>query len=251
MKMKNMIAALSAVMVSAASFAAMSITASAETKDSYDFKLGFLFAGTNIDEHIQVTADGQYTITAAIPDAGETNKNCLTLFIDSDVNIYDYAMTDGGDGIKDGVLKLTVDSVVVDGTPVAYTQSPNAVTTGDDGTSLRCNIHNPYAKPEEILDIPSVLTGTDKIEVTFTVSGLFNAQEEPTDAPTEAPTDAPSAATTAAATTAAGATTAAATSAPTTSTASNASTGESNGIALVVAGLAVAGAAAVVTRKRK
>lgn len=250
MKMKNMIAAMSAVMISAASFAAMSITAAAETKDTYDFKLGHLFAGTVIDEHIQITEDGQYTITAAIPDAGDTTAGSLILFIDSDVNIYDYAMTDGGDGIKDGVIKFNIDSITVDGQPIAYTPSANAVTTGDDGNSLRCNIHNPYAG--NVLDVPSELTGTETLAVTFTVSGLFGAEEQPTDAPTEAPTEAPTAAaTTAAATTAAGATTAAATTTAATTAASNAATGESNGIALVVAGMAVAGAAAVMTRKRK
>lgn len=96
--------------------------------------------------------------------------------------------------------------------------------------------------------------------VNITIDKITTGTEDaPTEAPTEAPTtEAPAettaapATTTAAGTTAAGSTTAAATTtaATTSSTTTNANTGD-NGIAIALAALGTAGAVAIVSRKRK
>ncbi len=254
MKMKNIAAIVAAMAVSAVSVVSMS--ASAEMKDSYTFALGGQFgvysdwAKTNT---VTVDHDGTYTITWTVPEATETNENDLTLLLDSDVNIYDYATTEGGTGLTDGTIKVTIDSVTVDGTALAYTQSAESLGTDDLGSALRVNMRNRFASPV-ITDLEANWSIQSELAVTFTVEGLFPVNDpEPTEASTEEQTTAPAdSTTTAAGTTTAGGTTTTAAGSTTTAvaTTTNAATGDT-GIAVAVAALAVAGGMVLVSRKNK
>ena len=156
--------------------------------ESYNFYLHGQYGGNGFwgDEYtVSVTEDGTYTITTDV--AGETNEEDMLLFLDSDVNVFDFS-EDGGNGVEQGNIKITVDSVKVDGEEVAYTPSENAVTTNDDGSSLRVNLVNRYASPV-VQDIDPNITVEESISVTFTIKGIFgdvNAGEDPgTDPGTE------------------------------------------------------------------
>lgn len=253
MKMKNIAAIVAAMAVSAVSV--MSMSASAEMKDSYTFALGGQF-GVYSDwsktNTVTVDHDGTYSLTWTVPEATETNEEDLTLLLDSDVNIYDYATTEGGTGLTDGTIKVTIDSVTVDGAVIAYTQSADSLTDGDDGSSLRVNMRNRFASPV-ITDLDANWAIESELVVTFTVEGLFPVVEETTEAP-ETTTAAPADGTTTAAgstTTAAGSTTTAAGGTTTAAaTTTNAATGDT-GIAVAVAALAVAGGMVLVSRKNK
>lgn len=258
MKMKSIAAIVAAMAVSAVSVVSMS--ASAEMKDSYTFALGGQFgvysdwAKTNT---VTVDHDGTYTITWTVPEATETNENDLTLLLDSDVNIYDYATTEGGTGLTDGTIKVTIDSVTVDGTALAYTQSAESLGTDDYGSALRVNMRNRFASPV-ITDLEANWSIQSELAVTFTVEGLFPVNDpELTEASTEETTAPADSTTTAAGTTTAGGTTTTAagtTTAGSTTTAAatttNAATGDT-GIAVAVAALAVAGGMVLVSRKNK
>ncbi|MDE5564538.1 MAG: glycoside hydrolase family 5 protein [Oscillospiraceae bacterium] len=57
----------------------------------------------------KVEKSGTYTIE--IPATGKTQAGDMMLFLDTDVNIYDYALNEDSDGLKDGTLKIAIDSV--------------------------------------------------------------------------------------------------------------------------------------------
>lgn len=253
MKMKNIAALVAAMAVSAVSLIALPASAD-ELPSSYTFYFGGAFAGLDFHKAnrvpVTVTADGSYSAT--LPGAGITSETDLILYLDSDVNIYAYGKEEGDDGLKNGTIQLSIDSVQVDGIDIAYSQSANAVTTGDNGHDLRANIYNSWGG---VTDIDPNLEVKEGITVNFTVSGLFPvAEPDPTDAPTEAATTAaPADSTTAAGstTTAAGSTTTAAGGTTTAAaTTTNAATGDT-GIAVAVAALAVAGGMVLVSRKNK
>ncbi len=260
MKMKKLAAMVAAMAVSAMSI--VSVNAFAEKQSAYEFYLGGSYAGHQFHSpdwvKVDVPADGTYTVT--YEGAGETNGDDFILYLDSNVNVWDYGTTEGGNGITDGTIKITIDSVLVDGQPIAYTMSDGAVRTSDDGNNLRVNVYNQWAGTK---DVDPNLTVTESVGITFTVSGLFDAEEPTTEATTTteaaATTTTEGGSTTAAGTTtksgsttkAAGSTTKAAASTTTTATTTNTATGDNSGIAVAVAALAVAGGALVASRKRK
>lgn len=257
MKMNKILAAMAASAISVSAFAAMNLSASAEKKDSYKFALRGQFGTENDwgDGHtVTVDKNGTYSIEWAVSQATETNNEDIILFIDTDVNIYDYAANENSDGITDGVIKFAIDSVTVDGVAQSYTFSEGSLRTDDGGSNMRLNLNNRF---QGNVDLDGNFAVEDKIVVTFTVDGLFeNADAEDT---TTTTTTAPAAAagttttTTAAAAAAGGTTTtkAAAAAAGTTTAAAQAAaaTGDA-GVGVVVAAVAVAGAAAYVSRKK-
>ena len=80
-------------------------------------------------------------------------------------------------------MNITINSIKVDGTEVAYTYEEGALTTMDDGKSLRLNIVNPWASPA-IYGIDSDITINEGIEITFTVQ-LGDEAPEPSTPVTE------------------------------------------------------------------
>ncbi len=240
MKMKH-IAALMATMAAAA-VSVMPMSASAEMKDSYTFQLVGYFGTVSdwdgaSDNMVTVDHDGTYTIVWEVDEPVASVEGEGVLCLDSDVNIYDYAAAAGGDGISDGTVRISIDSVAVDGNVQPYTQSANAVCSGDDNTSLRVNLNNQWGKTGAIADLNMAFTVESELTVTFTVEGLFPESEETTEAP-------------ATETTAAADTTTAVGSTTTAVVTTNAATGDT-GIAAAAAILAAAGGMILISRKSR
>ena len=258
MKMRKIIAAVAAA---AMSISMLAISASAEKKDSYtavlcvsagsnqQWKSGELAGSTDAT----ITGNGTYTVTAKM--AAATGSIELIL-ISTDIDVYAYG---DGSGLAGSGLGLTVDSVKVDGTAINYTgPSDGAFTTNDDGTTLRMNILNTWGN--SVSDIAST-TVENEISVTFTISGLDTDAEQPTEDSTsdESSTDSSSESSTDSSSDNTA-------SSSSDNTSSSANTGSSNntsstpsttgakagdaGVAVAVAGLALAGAAAFAARKK-
>ncbi len=155
-------------------------TPSDPVSDGYTFTMHGQYGGSDFwDDTYSIPVDKSGTYTINIDKVGETKKGDLALFLDSDVNVYDFKVNEDSTGIKDGTLNITVDSIKVDGTEVAYTYEEGALTTMDDGKSLRLNIVNPWSNPV-IEGIDPAITVTEGISVTFTVQLGAEEVKEPT-----------------------------------------------------------------------
>lgn len=269
MKMKNMVATMTAVALSAFSFAAMTASA-AVTEIPYNGASEGALAiqddgislrknifnewGHNVkDVNNKVVVTDNITVTFTVSGLGTNscNKN-----------------KDGTDGeayyayIAGSVSGTNVINVNENGNaPVAITGDGQYTATWDlpvdaaesfelllIGTNIDIYQYG-YQK-----DQPVSTCGLD-ITIDSIKTGVEDAPTEvPTDAPTEAPTtEAPATTTTAAATTTGAAATTAAgtTTTKANTTTGNAATGDATPIAVALAGLTVAGAVALVSRKRK
>lgn len=278
MKMRNMIAVLAAMAVSAIGIAALPASAAAET---YPDSITVMVAGgwgsyagswteATADNSIEITANGTYTIHVPSGEAGDLGEAQWAMAIrTTNFNAFDYG--DEGDKFADAIAKggitCTVDSVKINGKE-KLNGTPSELIADDDGNNFRVNIYNKWGNDYAIVDGTQTFDGD--VDVTFTVAGLkFGAAAAETTAvetTTVADTTTTAAGTTTTAagttTTAAGTTTTAATTttgsgnvsttaATTATTTTNTSTGDNSGIAVAVAALAVAGGAALVSRKRK
>jgi len=183
MKMKKIIAGISAVSILSMNMSAFgSLDVQAEKKDSYQFWLSGMYdinvqfwnAGENNNPAIEVTADDtEYTIV--VTNTGETSADDLILFIESDVNPYDYGTDDKENGIDAGTIDIQVVSIKVDGKDISYTRSNSALNwlSWGDSPHLRLNIYNPYQTHGETYDIDPNFNVEEEIEVTFKTTGLF------------------------------------------------------------------------------
>lgn len=246
MRMKNIFTAMAACAVAVSSLAVSAFTTSAEDAigSAYlcftngvceQWNAGDLPSG----EAVEITGNGQYTVAVE----ATASESILLMLIQTDINIY--TEDEAGNLIYEDMV-LTVDSVVINGTEIAYTgPSEGAVSTADNGTDYRLNIYNIWGNSVE--DINGAVVNEGLIEVTFTVSGLAE------DAPAETPEESTPAADDDADTTTAAAD-ADDDTATTTTTKAAGATGSTNtgdaGVGLALAGLAIAGAAAFVTKRK-
>lgn len=261
MKMKNMLATLSAIAVSATCFAAMSFSASAADVVGIASVCGRMgtYEKWTQDGSAQIDGNGQFEATWDITGDGTGTIEFLVLEIKgSDPNNADLK-----NFTKDQYpdLTVTIDEITIDGNVYAYTANDAATNLSYYEGDGRARI---YLQDTWNVNAGGSLgvntTVTQQVKVKFTVGGLYNESGAPeeTQAPTEAPTDAPADTTAAAGdstTAAAGGTTAAATTAAakatTAAATTNANTADTTGIALVLAGLTAAGAVALVSKKNK
>jgi len=200
MKIKKLIAAISAVAISAISLTAFgSLSASAEKKDSYNFWLAGQFNSSTVfwdanalgNPAVSVTADGtEYTVSLKNTSAVETKDGDLCLVLQSNVNVQDYKTADGKNALDDGSINVQIVSVKVDGTAVNYTRDADgnkSLITADNGNDLRLNIYNTWQKKDgsdyPSKDINPELKVSSGIEVTFKTVGLFaqNSTEDTND----------------------------------------------------------------------
>lgn len=148
--------------------------------DGYTFTVHGQYGGNGLwDDTYSIPVEKSGTYTINIDATGETKAGDLALFLDSDVNVYDFKVNEDSTGIKDGTLNITINSIKVDGTEVAYTYEEGALTTMDDGKSMRLNIVNPWSKPT-IQGIDPEFTVNEGISITFTVQLGDSVPEDPT-----------------------------------------------------------------------
>ena len=141
-----------------------------EEVKNWDVWAGYQYAGNKLGKKYGVMLDGSGTYTIEIPEVGTTNSSDMILFLDSNVNIYDYAVNEDSDGLTDGTLDIKIDSIKVDGKEVEYKPTDGCVTTDDKGKNLRINIYNPYALDGDgVLDIDPEITVEEGIAITFTI----------------------------------------------------------------------------------
>lgn len=258
MKMKNMIAVMAATAVAATGFAAMSLSASAETVYGIGALNGQMGTYQKWDQtgSAQITGNGQYEATWDITGDGTGTIEFLILEIQgSDASNEDLKNFTSDQYVD---MNVTIDELTIDGSVVEYTANDAATKLAhyENGTGrVRVYFTDTWnVNGGNNLGVQSAVTS--QIKVKFTVTGLPEDAAVETTAPTDAPTDAPAtdapaadSTTTAAGTTAAGGTTTTAAKA-TTGTTTNAATGDT-GIAVALAGLTAAGAVALVSKKRK
>lgn len=274
MKMKNMIAVMSAASIAALGMSAMSFSASAADALGNAYMIGALgteecwkLADVNAESTTAVVdGDAQYEVEW-VPTAGGTDTvQFLCVCISPADGVDNFGVTTFPD------LQVSLDEVWIDGVKQeGYTASAAAIDTNyfESGAGVtRIYLRDEWAGTG-VSDLDGATTITQSVKVVFTVSGLGVegtsnvTAEEPTEAPTDAPTEAPADSATEApaddsskadSTTTTGGSTSS-TSSSTTSkggstTTSNAATGDA-GVAAAVAALAVAGAAVMVSKKRK
>ncbi|MGN0620275.1 MAG: hypothetical protein ACI4I9_00260 [Porcipelethomonas sp.] len=137
------------------------------------------YAATNA----KIEGNGQYTVAL---DASSTGYSETTGYTDMQGLTFAAVIVKSGTTLYPNMV-ITIDSIKLDGTEVEMTKKP--YTSSDDGVEMRSNIYNGYVDansvPDDARTADSDLTncspqvvdpasfGTyQKIEVTFTVSGL-------------------------------------------------------------------------------
>lgn len=260
MKMKNMIATLSAIAVSATGFAAMSFSASAADVIGIAALNGQMGGYSQWDQTgaAQITGNGTYEATWDITGDGTGTIEFLILEIKGSDETNEDLKNFTKDQYVD--MAITIDEITIDGTVYTYTANDAAYKLShyENGTGrVRVYLTETWGNVNSGEDLGVQSAVTQQVKVKFTLSGLPEAAEETTAAPVEttaAPvetTTAPAGTTAAGGTTAAASTTASTTKAAgTTNNTTNAATGDT-GIAVAVAALAVAGGVALVSKKRK
>lgn len=213
MKVNKLIAAAvsGAVAVSAMAVSAFAID------EPVVAKLGFTdstWSFQDWDSSVEVTGDGTYTLTStAVAGAGDFG----VFVIDFDQMYANY---------PDAVA--TLDKVEVDGSEISVDGSKILYGDIEDKGNFRIDIYNMYSDTKDNPGVNQATAVNESLSVTFTVSGLGGAAAETEAAPAEETTAA----------------------ADTSADEAPAKTG--NTAAAAIAGvMAVAGAAAVVSRKRK
>ena len=257
MKMKNMIATMTAVALSAFSFAAMTASAAvteiayngpsegalAVQDDGVSLRLNiFNEWGNNVKDIEKMTAvTDNVTITFTISGLGENNTNKdeagnpttpYQAFVCGSIG--------GAQSFNPGEVGNEAVAINGDGQYTIVWDLPN------DSDQINClligtniNIYQYGYEKDQPYDTCGLNITVDSIK-----TGVADETEPPTEAPT---TEAPATTTTTTSTTGASTTT----TTGTTGTTGNAATGDSTGIAVALAGLTVAGAVALVSRKRK
>ena len=125
-----------------------------------------------------ITGNGTYTASFNVSSEADT-ISCLVL--DSDIDIFQYADKDSKDPVTDSGIQFKIDSVLVDGSPIAYNgPSKGAYRLGDSGKSLRYNILNVWTPTDPVSDIASKVNVSKSVAVKFTISGLPESGETTT-----------------------------------------------------------------------
>lgn len=137
------------------------------------------YAATNAT----INGNGQYTVAL---DASTNGYNQTTGYADMQGLTFAAVIVKNGTTLYPNMV-ITIDSIKLDGTEVEMTKKP--YTSSDDGKEMRSNIYNGYVDASNVPDdartadgdltncspqvVDTASFGTyQKIEVTFTVSGL-------------------------------------------------------------------------------
>lgn len=267
MKMRNMVAAMTAVAFSAISCVAMSASA-AVTEIPYTGPSAGALATENNGTDLRLNLINNWGNSVNdIPGAFEVSDNITVTFTVSGIGTNSTNTNEDGSAGAAYYAALcgTIGTTICWGDANSNVELNKVPITGDGQYTVSMNLADASASIECLLissniNLYNYGTSVEDCGVVFTLNSITTGTEDaPTEAPTEAPTtEAPAettaapATTTAAGTAAAGSTTAAATTtaATTSSTTTNANTGD-NGIAIALAALGTAGAVAIVSRKRK
>lgn len=215
MKIKKIVAAIAAAAVAVSTMAVNAFAA------DYTAKLGFAdtaWAAQDWDSSVQVTGDGTYTI----------ESTAVAGAVDLGVFVIDIEGMFAGSPEATAVL----DSVEIDGSALDFDASKIVYGDVEEKGNYRIEIYNQYGTTKDDPGVNQATPIASSLKVTFTVSGLGGAAET---ADTAADT-----------TDAVADTTDAAADSETTS----ATTGNTTA-AVILSVMAVAGAAAVASRKRK
>jgi hypothetical protein len=177
---KNVMCALVAavVVVGIGSTVFGAVSANADEQKTYTATLaGSVGSSSFWDETASttsITGDGSYTLTFDFDEATESTANNGAIILSTDINPYEYVEDATGlsasEVIEKSGIVISVDSVLVDGKAVQYTQSSGAYCMNDDGKTLRLNIYNVWGS--NVKDIDFDFTVEESITVNFSISGL-------------------------------------------------------------------------------
>lgn len=246
MKMNKIMATLAACAVSATALVCNAVSANAADTVATAYLIGQI-GGETCWEANEVNASSK---AATIDGNGKYEVEWVVTGGTDTVQFLAVVMTPpaGADGFTTDQfpnLGVSVDSVYIDGTKVAnYTTGANSINTAhyEKGAGVtRIYLRDDWTA-NKVADLPSATNITQSVKVVFNVSGLDNdgnSNVSEGGATTTTTTAAGGVTTT---TKAAGATTTAA-------SAGSSNTGDA-GVGVIVAGLAIAGAAAFVTKKK-
>ena len=213
MKLKKILAAVAAAAVSVSAMAVNVFAA-----DSYNAKLGFAdtaWAVQDWDSLVEVTGDGQYTLESTAV-AGAS---------DFGVFVIDIEQMFAGAPEATAVL----DKVEVDGSEISFDAGKIIYGDIEEKGNYRIEIYNQYGDTKNDSPVNQATSIGSSLKITFTVSGLGGGEAAP--AETEAPVaadEAPAA----------------------DNSTQSAATGHTSA-AVMLSVMAVAGAAAAVSKKRK
>lgn len=213
MKLKKILAAVAAAAVSVSAMAVNVFAA-----DSYNAKLGFAdtaWAVQDWDSLVEVTGDGQYTLESTAV-AGAS---------DFGVFVIDIEQMFAGAPEATAVL----DKVEVDGSEISFDAGKIIYGDIEEKGNYRIEIYNQYGDTKNDSPVNQATSIGSSLKITFTVSGLGGGEAAP--AETEAP--------------------AAADEAPAADNSTQSAATGNTSAAVMISIMAVAGAAAAVSKKRK
>ena len=213
MKLKKILAAVAAAAVSVSAMAVNVFAA-----DSYNAKLGFAdtaWAVQDWDSLVEVTGDGQYTLESTAV-AGAS---------DFGVFVIDIEQMFAGAPEATAVL----DKVEVDGSEISFDAGKIIYGDIEEKGNYRIEIYNQYGYTKNDSPVNQATSIGSSLKITFTVSGLGGGEAAP--AETEAP--------------------AAAEEAPAADNSTQSAATGNTSAAVMLSVMAVAGAAAAVSKKRK
>ena len=200
--------------IAAAAVAVSAMAINAFAADSYTAKLGFAdtaWAAQDWDASVTVTGDGQYTIESTAV-AGAIDFGVFVIDIEG---MYKDAPE----------ASAVLDSIEIDGAALSFDAGKILYGDIEEKGNFRIDIYNQYSDTAKDPGVDNATAIASSLKVTFTVSGLGGAAPAEDTAAADTTTDAP-----------------ATTTAPATGNAA---------VASIVAVMAVAGAAMVVSKKRK
>lgn len=211
MKLKKIIAAVAAAAVAVSTMAVSAFAA------DYTAKIGFAdtaWAAQDWDSSVQVTGDGTYSIeTTAV--AGAVDFGVFVIDIEG-------MFADNPDATA------TLDSIEIDGSEISFDASKILYGDIEEKGNYRIDIYNQYSDTKDDPGVNQATAISSSLKVTFTVSGLGGAVAD---------TTADAAADT--------------TEAPASDDATTSATTGNTAAAVIVSVMAVAGAVAIASRKRK
>ena len=213
MKLKKILAAVAAAAVSVSAMAVNVFAA-----DSYNAKLGFAdtaWAVQDWDSLVEVTGDGQYTLESTAV-AGAS---------DFGVFVIDIEQMFAGAPEATAVL----DKVEVDGSEISFDAGKIIYGDIEEKGNYRIEIYNQYGDTKNDSPVNQATSIGSSLKITFTVSGLGGGEAAP--AETEAPV--------------------AADEAPAADNSTQSAATGNTSAAVMISIMAVAGAAAAVSKKRK
>lgn len=213
MKLKKILAAVAAAAVSVSAMAVNVFAA-----DSYNAKLGFAdtaWAVQDWDSLVEVTGDGQYTLESTAV-AGASDFGVFVIDIE---------------GMFAGAPEATavLDKVEIDGSEISFDAAKIIYGDIEEKGNYRIEIYNQYGDTKNDSPVNQATAISSSMKVTFTVSGLGGGEAAPAETEAPAPAETEPAAD---------------------NSTQSAATGNTSA-AVMLSVMAVAGAAAAASKKRK